>query len=269
MGYPLDARHVCSQIVRRGSERSPRILPDYTVRESARAKYARLQVNVSDGLVVVVPKGFDRRRIPQLLEEKAAWIARAMQHVEAQRADRRASTVRPPTIELPAIGHAWRLDWERTNAQNVIVTPLAESGLRVAGPIDDPAVWRPALRRWLIDRGREHLIPWAEAIARELDVTVGRVSVRCQKTRWGSLTTRPGRPASISLNAQLLFLPERLVRFVVVHELCHADHPNHSPDFWDLVRANEPNVNQLRAELRTAGSLVPPWARRSLAEPGR
>lgn len=221
-------------------------------------------MTASDGLVVVVPTGFDRRRIPQLIEEKRAWIARAMTRIEALRADLRAATVRPTTIELPAIGRAWRLDWERTDAQKVSVTPLAESALRVAGPIDDPTAWRPALRRWLIAQGREHLVSWAERTAHELDVAVGRVSIRCQKTRWGSFAARVGQLATISLNAQLLFLPERLARFVIVHELCHAAHPNHSPDFWDLVRTHEPNVDRLRAELRTARDLVPPWARQSL-----
>ena len=129
------------------------------------------------------------------------------------------------------------------------------SRLQLSGSISDPAAWRSVLRRWLIERGREHLIPRAEDMAHALGIHIERVSIRCQKTRWGSYSTK----GTISLNAQLLFLPERLVRYVLAHELCHAVHANHSPSFWRLLQTHEPDADRLRTELRAARRFVPGW----------
>jgi predicted metal-dependent hydrolase len=228
---------------------------DYTIRESARAKHARLRVTLSDGLVVVVPAGFDRRRIPGILREHRAWIERALKRIETHRAAVPLTDCRPETIELPAIGQIWRVDWRKTDALRVSVAVTGPLRLRVSGPVDDRSLCHTALRRWLIERGRERLIPWTEDLARELGVRVRRTSVRCQRTRWGSYSTK----GTISLNAQLLFLPEELVRYVLLHELCHVRHPNHSPRFWNLVRRHEPDTERLRKELRAAWKYVPDW----------
>lgn len=235
------------------------MLPEYTIRESARAKHVRFRVTPADGLVVVIPKGFDRRRIPGLLEEKRDWVDRAMKQIEAHRAALPSPDQQPASIELASIGQSWQLDWMATTRAEVSIEAAGPSRLRLSGAIGDPDAWRSTLRRWLIERGREHLIPRAEAMAHTLGVQVQRLSIRCQKTRWGSYAARDGNAGTISLNAQLLFLPERLVHYVLVHELCHAVHANHSPNFWNLVRTHEPDADRLRAELRTARSLVPSW----------
>ena len=232
--------------------------PEYIIRESARAKHVRFRISISDGLVVVIPKGFDRRRIPKLVEEKRDWIAGALKEIETRRAALPSTDRRPETIELPAIGRTWRLEWNETPDEKVSIAEIGPSQLRVSRPIGDQSAWQPALRRWLIERGREHLIPWVEDLAHTLGVNVKRVSIRCQKTRWGSYSTN----GTINLNAQLLFLPERLVRFVLLHEICHAEHPNHSPQFWDLVRTHEPDADRLRKELRNAWKCVPQWISR-------
>ena len=238
-----------------------RLPADYTVRESARAKRVRFRVTISDGLIVVIPKGFDRRRIPKLLEQKRDWIARALNEIETRRAALPPTDHRPETITLPAIGRAWRLEWSKTEGGKVSIAEIDPSRLRLSGSIDDPAAWRPALRRWLLERGREYLIPRAEDMASALGVQVQRVSIRCQKTRWGSYSTN----GTVSLNAQLLLLPDRLVRFVLLHELCHATYPSHSPAFWDLVRSHEPDADRLRKELRDGWQYVPGWLARGTA----
>ncbi|NIN12121.1 MAG: DUF45 domain-containing protein [Gemmatimonadales bacterium] len=88
---------------------------------------------------------------------------------------------------------------------------------------------------------------------------MGRTIVRAQRTRWGSCSRR----STISLNKKLLFLPAPLVEYVMVHELCHTVHFNHSPEFWDLVRERTPEYQALEAELRTAWRYVPAWVGRN------
>lgn len=75
---------------------------------------------------------------------------------------------------------------------------------------------------------------------------VGRVSIRMQKSRWGSCSKK----GNLNFNYKLAVLPAHLVDYVVVHELCHLREFNHSPAFWALVGETLPNWKALRKELR-------------------
>ncbi len=85
---------------------------------------------------------------------------------------------------------------------------------------------------------------------------MGRVSIRQQRTRWGSCS----RGNSISLNAKLLFLPPELVEYVLLHELCHTRAMDHSARFWAIVAEHDPGFERHRRALKDAGRFVPPWA---------
>lgn len=233
------------------------LLPDYTIQESARAKHVRFKVTVADGLVVVIPVGFDQRYIPELLKGKRRWLTRALKEIEKHRAAMPPPDQQPTTIELPAIGQTWQLDWRETKQAPVSIVETDGFSLHIEGPIQDPAAWQSVLKRWLIERGRETLIPWTEELSQELGMPIQRVTVRCQKTRWGSYSTQ----GTVSLNAQLLFLPRPFVQYILIHEVCHAVHANHSSHFWSLVRQWEPEADRIRIELRTAGRFVPGWLR--------
>jgi predicted metal-dependent hydrolase len=73
-----------------------------------------------------------------------------------------------------------------------------------------------------------------------------KVTVRNQSTRWGSCS----KSGNLNFNYKLALLPENLVDYVVVHELCHLGEFNHSKNFWDLVARTVPNYKDRRQELR-------------------
>jgi hypothetical protein len=75
---------------------------------------------------------------------------------------------------------------------------------------------------------------------------VGTVSVRNQKTRWGSCS----RSGNLNFNFRIVYLPDYLVDYIVVHELCHLGELNHSKKFWDLVSLSFPDYRIKRKELR-------------------
>jgi predicted metal-dependent hydrolase len=232
----------------------------YSVRVSARAKYARLNVSAEEGLAIVIPRRFQRAKITELIEERRDWIRQAEERVAADRAFlemQRATTARPRTIELTSIDTAWRVEYWRSPSDRLT---LREQGgvVSLHGPIDDERLVAACLQRWLSRVARDVVAPWLLELADERAITVGPITVRGQRTRWASCSAS----GSMSLNRNLLFLREDLVKFVLKHELCHRLDMSHSARFWQLLTTVEPRTPELNEELKSAWRLVPYWAQR-------
>jgi predicted metal-dependent hydrolase len=103
----------------------------------------------------------------------------------------------------------------------------------------------PALRR----RALKELPPELFALAERLDITVTRVSVRNQRSRWGACSSR----GSITLNWRLILVPDFVREYVLIHELMHRRELNHSKRFWRHVAAACPRHQEARAWLLTEG----------------
>ncbi len=229
----------------------------HTVKESTRARHARLRLSLRDGLVVIVPRGFARERIAQLLEEKRPWIERTARKLEALRRLSEAETTErlPETIDLTGIDEQWRVDYQKTGSGRVAAFEHDMHRLTLCGNTDHEALCKAVLRRWLIRKAYIHLVPWLKKLSEEMGTAFQRVTVRSQRTRWGSCSWRK----TISLNLRLLFIPEPLVRHVLLHELCHLVHLNHSSGFWALVGRHDPDFAVKNKALRQAWTHVPAW----------
>jgi len=230
----------------------------HSVRISARARRIRLTVTPRDGLVVVLPREADRERVPQLLRDHAVWIERALART-AERREHLAAAVRAPLperIELPAVGLTFDVEYWPVAATASARVTERDGRLSVSVPVGDDAAARAALRRWLSRAAKEHLVPLLEEESERHGWPFSHVSVRAQRSRWGSCS----RVGGISLNRSLLFLRPELARCVIVHELAHTQRHDHSPAFWALMRQRVPGVDRLRVELRQAWRDVPHWA---------
>jgi hypothetical protein len=231
---------------------------DYQLRVSVRARNVRLCVTVQKGLEVVVPRGYDIRNVPHILERSKRWIQAALGRVESQRQARAAMPPwqLPLQVALQADGTVWQVEGKKTGARRVSVREPAAGRIRVSGPIEDEASCRNALTRWLMRQTRYSLIPRLQEISMRTGLKYQRALVRRQTTRWASCSAR----RTISLNAKLLFLPPELVDYVLVHELCHLDEMNHSKRFWALVRRHHPDFRRHNGQLRELWRSIPRWA---------
>ena len=104
-------------------------------------------------------------------------------------------------------------------------------------------------RRALRKRAEIELPPRLLALAEIQGLTVSRVSVRNQRTRWGSC----GRDGHICLNWRLIAMPESVRDYILIHELMHLRRLDHSPAYWRLVAAACPEYREARAWLRENG----------------
>lgn len=221
-------------------------LPPYRVREHARARRVRLRVSPAHGIEVVVPSGFPARELPLLLEPHRHWM-------EMQLARCRAGLELPAVMLLPALGETWSLRREALAAGRRARLIVEADTLHLQAA--NEAAARVLLQRFVQQRAEASLPPWLARVAGETGLGFTEVRIRTQRARWGSCSAS-GR---ISLNCKLLFLEPALVRHVLVHELCHTVHLNHSPAFWTLVATHDPDWRRLRAELRARPAMAPGW----------
>ena len=83
-------------------------------------------------------------------------------------------------------------------------------------------------------------------------VTYGRITIRNQRSRWGSCSSK----GNLNFNCLLMLFPEDVIDYVVIHELCHMIHKNHSKDYWALVKNIMPNYEQEHKYLRENSHLA-------------
>lgn len=104
----------------------------------------------------------------------------------------------------------------------------------------------------LYDDARLYLPERCAFFARQMDVSFGRITIRNQKTLWGSCSAS----GDLSFNVGLMLAPPEMRDYVVVHELCHRKEMNHSPAFWRQVEKVLPDYKERRKWLRTHGDAI-------------
>src|SRR5205085_9394875 len=123
------------------------------------------------------------------------------------------------------------------------------------GKMLDKTIYRKKIIHWIKNQARQYLTQLLKTLSQQTHLYFDSVTIRDQKTRWGSCSS----DKTISLNYKLIFLPEHLVRHVLIHELCHTIYLNHSDKFWHTVATFDANWREHRRELRKADQYMPVW----------
>jgi predicted metal-dependent hydrolase len=220
------------------------------IRVSARARRLSLRVYPDARVECVVPPRARPREI-------AAFIAAHREWIEGRRAIALRNRPEPqpfppPTIDLRVSGEQWRLH-VTTGARSARVRESEAGILHASG--SSATTLRAGLRSWLLRAARARLEPRVAAISSAMGVNYSQVSIRRQRSRWGSCSAR----GTISLNCCLLFQRPEVVDYLIVHELTHVKHMNHSARFWQAVERHCADWRALDRELVLGWRHVPRW----------
>ena len=115
---------------------------------------------------------------------------------------------------------------------------------------DDDGIVRASLKQALSHLALQRIRERLDYFAPRLGVTFGRVTIRDQKSRWGSCSSKN----NLNFNWKLIMAPPEALDYVVIHELCHLIEFNHSPRFWRLVEAQMPDYEVWRKWLKCHGA---------------
>ncbi|NTW50913.1 MAG: M48 family metallopeptidase, partial [Chlorobiales bacterium] len=194
------------------------------------------------------------------LDEKRIWIENSLQKLTRERLIIQTSSS-PTRFRLPtelfflATSELWRIDFSPEAKLRATLQELERGTLLFTGNLRETLFCRKLLGSWINERAKLVLIPWLQTLSDELALPFKSARIRSQKTRWASCSSRK----TINLNRNLLFLPPELARYVMIHELCHIVHLNHSAAFWKLVAEKDPDYRQHDKALRAANRRVPDW----------
>jgi predicted metal-dependent hydrolase len=215
----------------------------YTVRRSTRAR--RVHVNVralperrAIGVEVVLPARASERAAAAAVRELRPWIERRLG--EAREA---LDAIVARGATAPYLGTSLQL------VPQVGRTRVHRSGERLLVPADDA---RPALERFYRRAARAEIEPRVDRAVAFAGARYRDLSIRAQRTRWGSCSAE----GCLSFNWRLLLAPERILDYVIWHEVCHLQILDHSPRFWALLERHWPGYREDRDWLRRNGATL-------------
>lgn len=201
-------------------------------------------------MVVVTPPRTGPETVAHFVRTHRDWIIRTA---------RELAPVTPPALPdrlaLPALGESLRIELDSAAGARAPRWHRRGDTLVLRASENSPAGALPLLRDWLRERARETGPGLVAALSAETGLVPSRLQFRLQRSRWGSCSSR----GTVSLNACMLFLQPRELRYLVLHELCHLKHMHHGPAFWALVARHEPHCRELDRGLNAAWRRVPGW----------
>jgi hypothetical protein len=224
----------------------------WVVRESRRARRLAVRVHRSGRVEVVVPPRTSRATVSAFVSEHRDWIETRRQAALRQKPP---ETPFPPAqIDLPGVYESWRVHLAGGSGR-IRMRPGGDELLVITGESSSKEQLQEALRRWLMGRAQVVLAEHLADCAREFGFSYRALSIRRQKTRWGSCSAR----GTISLNCCIVFQPPEVLRYLLIHELSHTRHMNHSRAFWATVAECCPDYRKLDRQLLDGWRRVPSW----------
>ncbi len=204
-----------------------------------RARRYILRVRPDGTLRVTVPRGGSRLEAEQFVDKNRRWIERERRRVRIEYApvawdDGREILLggEPIRIRLDHRGDHWVIQY---GDRRTSVTASADA--------------RGAIEADLRELARTELVPRLHELAAQHDIRIGSVSIRNQRSRWGSCA----RNGNIALNFRLVQMPPAIRDYVMLHELMHVRQQNHSRRFWRLVQQVCPGFREAERWLKTKG----------------
>ncbi|OGT50393.1 MAG: hypothetical protein A3E82_05120 [Gammaproteobacteria bacterium RIFCSPHIGHO2_12_FULL_38_11] len=229
--------------------------PPHKIRYSKRAKNVSMRIYAGSGLEIVIPERKKNVNVINFLNEHRNWIEKHAQQFTFLLPNHSDQKTLPEKIVLTAVNQSIEIHYRPINATTCVSYRAVKNKIIFYGAITDFSVCVPAVIHCLKKQAKKQLGELLNQLSLECHLPYQKLSIRAQKTVWGSCTAKK----NIQLNYKILFLPQTLARYILIHELCHTIHLNHSASFWKSVARFVPDFRAQVKLLRKADQLLPRW----------
>jgi len=205
----------------------------------SKRKTLSLTINENAELIIRAPKRLSIEKIQDFINEKENWINRKKRLIENQIKD-----VTSNHNKLLYLGNLFPINVEQNASKELFFT-----GEEFIANSIEPDSLSLSIKKWYKNKFKEIALPRVAYFANKHNLMVNQVRVKNQKTMWGSCSSKN----NINLNYLLLMAPMGVIDYVIVHELVHTIHRNHSTDFWDSVESIMPEFQEHKRWLKKNG----------------
>lgn len=221
--------------------------------ELIKKKKKNISITVKPGgeVVVTAPYGLEDKLVQEVVYKKSKWILdklKAIGNIDETKEKKYENGERIKYLGseyfLKVIEGNFESYGVRIDGENLIVY--------INGELDKSKrqeLTKEILKAWLKEQARIKFRERTKFYGDILKLIPNRITIKDQKTRWGSCSSR----RNINYNWRLIMAPLSILDYVVVHELCHLEHMNHSKEFWNLVKEITPDYKEKREWLKNNG----------------
>ena len=214
----------------------------YTLKRSYSTRYVRLEIKRQTGLTVFIPRFYKFSDVSELLVEKSRWIMdKLSEFKQVQLAEKNKISSGSSILYL---GKRIKLK-SLHNPDALEEINLDENNLTITHNNKEVSLSR--ILEWWYRKQAENVIRnRVDELGFALSINYNRVTIRQAKTRWGSCSQK----GNLNFNWKLIMLPEPVIDYIIIHELCHLKEMNHSGKFWALVAEYCPQWRHRRKWLK-------------------
>lgn len=225
----------------------------YIIERTKGRKSVQFALLPNGTLQIKAPTQLKQVAIEKLLADKIDWIVKKQQE---QAALARNPVNQELTLNAPVLylGQSYHIIWHVSERDQVYIdgdhliiqykpSPSHSTDVTVIGNL---------LFHWYVEQARSTLSSRTFQWAQRIEVKPSKITIRDQKTRWGSCSSK----GSLNYSWRIIMAPSAVIDYLVVHELCHLREPNHSSAFWELVQHYLPDYAEQRKWLAKNGLLL-------------
>ena len=204
-------------------------------------KTLSLSINENADLVVRAPNHVSYDEIQKFISEKSVWIDKKHRLIKARLNDNLNHNLSAQCLYL---GNLYQI-----KTDNNSIDPISFNGQMFTMNNESKETISLLLKSWYKKRFMEVALPRLSYFSDKYNLKVNQVRVKEQKTLWGSCSSKN----NINLNYLLIMAPLKVIDYVIVHELVHTIHKNHSAKFWQKVETIMPKYKEARYWLKDNG----------------
>tara|TARA_B110000305_G_scaffold156104_1_gene172777 strand:- start:104 stop:763 length:660 start_codon:yes stop_codon:yes gene_type:complete len=213
------------------------MIPDQVIK--SKRKTLSISINENAQLIVRAPNRISDARIQEFINEKSSWIIKNKNLIKL-----RLQNTEKDQNNLLYLGEYFPI---KKNIKSL--KKVSFNGEEFITNLENQSQLSNALKIWYKDKFKELAIPRLNYFVDKYGLTVNQVRLKRQKTLWGSCSSRN----NINLNFLLIMAPLKVIDYVIIHELVHTIHKNHSANFWSAVEDIMPNYKDPKNWLKENG----------------
>jgi predicted metal-dependent hydrolase len=214
------------------------------IRTSLRARRLKLVSGV-EGVHAIVPPDYSSDELAQFVTSKRDWLRKTLRYYERIR--EKCGGFDESMILYKGAKYRYCIVADR-----IVAATVSDELKMITFHVPDRRKASAYQREWYRQQTEAMILDRLPALATKMGMKYNKVSVRKQKSRWGSCS----RKGNLNFNQMLSAVPSDVLDYVIIHELAHLKMLNHSPQFWETVKAADPDYKSHREWLSNFAPLI-------------